>query len=101
MIEDICQILNDYKAEDVTVIDVRGKSSITDTIVICTGRSNTHINTLAKKLIEDGKSFDVKYTEGLDNSGWVVLDTGLSMIHIMSSEQREYYKIEDIWDIDF
>ena len=100
MINEICKILEDYKGEDITVIDVTGKSSITDTLVIATGRSRVHVGTMAEKIMEETNIIKIRYKEGLDSCEWVVLDADDAMIHLMTKEKREYYKIEDIWDVD-
>ena len=100
MITEVCKILEDYKAEDITVIDVAGKSSITDTLVIATGRSRVHVGTLAEKIMEETSILKIRYKEGLDSCEWVVLDADVAIIHLMTHEKRDYYRLEDIWDVD-
>ncbi len=95
----ILNCLDENKAEDVLFIDLIGKSSIADAMVIATGRSNRHVAALAQYLIEklkDEGHGKVK-AEGLTNADWVLLDAGDIIVHIFKPEVREFYQIERIW----
>lgn len=95
----IVQSLDDDKAEDIVSIDLAGKSSMADFMVICSGRSSRQVAALAEKLIERLKSqFGViAKIEGKDQGDWVLIDTGDVVIHIFRPEVREFYQLEKMW----
>ncbi len=91
--------LDEDKAEDVVQIDLRGKTSIGDYMVICSGRSSRQVVALAEKLVERlkhefGRSAKV---EGKDSGDWVLVDTGDVIVHIFRPEVREFYQLEKMW----
>ncbi|WP_247742844.1 ribosome silencing factor [Shimia sp. R9_1] len=91
--------LSEDKAEDVVQIDLRGKTSIGDYMVICSGRSSRQVVALAEKLVERlkhefGRSAKV---EGKDSGDWVLVDTGDVIVHIFRPEVREFYQLEKMW----
>ena len=91
--------LDEDKAEDVVQIDLRGKTSIGDYMVICSGRSSRQVTAIAEKLIERLKSEfgrDAK-VEGKDTGDWVLVDTGDVILHIFRPEVREFYQLEKMW----
>lgn len=94
--------LEDDKAEDLTVIDLTGKSSLADVMILASGRSTRHVSSLA-----DGISKRVKETsgqspkvEGLPNADWVLIDLGDIIIHLFRPEVRDFYNLEKIWADD-
>lgn len=91
--------LDDLKATEILAIDVRGKSSVTDDMIICTGTSSRHVSALAQKLIDDSKraGFETFGEEGKATADWVVVDFGPAMVHIMQRESREMYQLEKLW----
>lgn len=97
--KDIVKILDDGKAEDIKVIDLKGKSSMADYIVIASGTSSRHIYALAdnigKKLKADYKIKPI--VEGRAGSDWVVIDAYDVIIHIFHPDARAFYDIEEIW----
>ena len=91
--------LEDDKAEDITMIDLQGKSSIADIMVIASGRSARHVASIADHLaqtIKDTTGRPVKL-EGLPNADWVLLDMGDIIIHLFRPEVRAFYNLEKIW----
>ena len=91
--------LEDDKAEDITVIDLQGKSSIADIMIIASGRSARHVASIADHLaqtIKDTTGRPVKL-EGLPNADWVLLDLGDIIIHLFRPEVRAFYNLEKIW----
>ena len=90
----------EIQAEDIQVLDVKGISSVTDYMVICTGNSIPHIRAVIRD-IEKAifQKYGVKpvYSEGTSETRWVVLDYIDVMIHIMHQEMREFYALEDFW----
>jgi ribosome-associated protein len=97
--EVILTSLDEDKAEDVLCIDLEGKSSIADKMVIASGRSARHVAALAdhvsKKVKENG--FGNVKIQGLPNADWVLIDAGDIITHIFKPEVRAFYDIERIW----
>lgn len=97
--EYLIEKLDDLKATNIQHIDVRGKSSITDNMIICTGTSSRHVASLAQKLIDESKQAGIESfgEEGKATADWVVVDFGQAIVHIMQQESREMYQLEKLW----
>lgn len=95
----ILSSLEDDKAEDIVQIDLRGKSSIGDYMVVCSGRSSRQVAAIAEKLVERLKQefHRASRVEGKDTGDWVLIDTGDVIVHIFRPEVREFYQIEKMW----
>jgi len=93
--------LDDDKAEDVTVISLRGKSALADHMVVATGRSQRHVATLAEHLAERLKALGLARVpiEGLRLGEWVVVDCGDVIVHLFQAEARAHYGIEKMWSL--
>lgn len=94
-----CQTLDDKKAVDLRVLDVRGKSNLTDYLVIASGTSDPHLRALGGALQRQLKDDGVPIV-GAENdlkSGWVVVDAFDVMIHIFTPQMRELYRLEQLW----
>jgi ribosome-associated protein len=91
--------LEDDKAEDILAIDIRGKSSFADMLVIASGRSARHVAALADHVMRKLKDSGVKdvQIEGLPQADWVLVDAGDVVIHLFRPEVRAFYNIEKIW----
>nr|WP_232370114.1 ribosome silencing factor [Xenorhabdus lircayensis] len=91
--------LEDSKAQDIVSIDVRGKSSITDCMVICTGTSNRHLMSVADNLVDDCRQAGIMPmgVEGQGISDWIVVDLGEIMVHVMQEDSRRMYELEKLW----
>ncbi len=91
--------LDDLKGTDILTLDVRGKSSITDHMILCTGTSSRHVMSLAQKLIDESKQAGVETfgEEGKSTADWVVVDFGQAIVHIMQANSREMYQLEKLW----
>ncbi len=93
--------LEDDKAEDVIAIDLEGKSSVTDVMVIASGRSNRHVGAIADHILRKLK--DVGHgrakVEGLNTCDWVLIDAGDVIVHIFRPEVREFYDLEKMWSV--
>ena len=91
--------LDDDQAQDVVVIDLKGKSSIADTMVIASGRSTRQVASMAQKLAETVKQagFGPVRLEGLPAADWVLLDAGDVVVHIFRPEVRTFYNLERMW----
>lgn len=93
------QSLDDDKAENIVQIDLRGRSSMADYMVICSGRSARQVAAIADKLIERLKArFAITpRPEGREAADWVLIDAGDVVIHVFRPEVREFYQLEKIW----
>jgi ribosome-associated protein len=94
-----CQALDEKKAENVRVLDVSAKSSITDYLVLATGTSAPHLRALSMEL-EKALDADGVHLVGLETtqeSGWTVVDAFDVMIHLFSPEMRALYSLENLW----
>lgn len=95
----ITTALTEDKAEDMVEIDLRGKSSIGDFMVICSGRSSRQVTSMAEKLAEKlkqeyGRSSRI---EGKGAGDWVLIDAGDVIVHIFRPEVRDFYQLEKMW----
>lgn len=94
-------VLEDQKAEDIRCLDVTHLTSITDSMIIASGRSDRHVRALADALIERCGEAGRKAigVEGQQGGEWVLLDFGEVVVHLMLRRTREFYDIEKLWDI--
>ena len=102
LVEQILGWLDEAKAEDVIPINLAGKSSVGDFMVIASGRSARHVGAVADQLrrkLKDAGQGTVR-VEGTDNCDWVLLDTGDIIIHVFRPEVREFYNLEKMWQAD-
>lgn len=90
---------DDMKAQNITVLDVQGKSSITDFMIVCTGTSKRHVSSIADHVAKESKLAGLVPLgiDGQDLGEWVVLDMGSTIVHVMQEEQRELYQLEKLW----
>lgn len=102
LLERILKTLDDDKAEDVVQIDLRGKSSIGDYMVVASGRSTRQVSAMAEKLVDKLKQEYGLYSkiEGKDTGDWVLIDTADVVVHIFRPEVREFYQLEKMWQPD-
>lgn len=102
LLERILTSLDDDKAEDVVQIDLRGKSSIGDYMVVASGRSTRQVSAMAEKLVDKLKQEFGLYSkiEGKDAGDWVLIDTADVIVHIFRPEVREFYQLEKMWQPD-
>ena len=91
--------LDDMKAEDTVTIDLRGKSSIADYMIVTTGRANRHVGAIAENVVKELGEAGMKgvHVEGLPNCDWVLIDTGDIIVHVFRPEVRSFYSLEKMW----
>jgi len=94
--------LDSDKAEDIATIDLRGKTTIADYMIVANGRSSRQVSALANKLLDRLREKGVKSirVEGLAQGDWVVIDAGDVVIHLFRQEVRDFYNIEKIWGVE-
>lgn len=97
----IVERLDDDKAQDIVCIDLKGKSSVADTLIIASGRSHRHVGALADHVLRALKDsgFGKAKVEGLPTCDWVLIDAGDVVVHIFRPEVRSFYNIEKIWSL--
>lgn len=103
MLEAVKQSLDDDKALEPMVIDLEGKTSIADFMVVATGTSQRHIAAMAEKLVSRLKTMGHRHVlaEGLEDasSTWVLIDAGDVLVHLFRAETRAFYDIEKLWSV--
>lgn len=103
MLDIVLHSLDDAKAEDTVAIDIAGKSSLADHMVVTSGRSNRHVSAVADQVVKAlrDNGFGKPRIEGLPHADWVLVDGGDVIVHIFRPEVREFYNIEKMWQADF
>lgn len=93
--------LDDDKAEDIVTIDLDGRSSLADAIVIANGRSARHVSSIAEHLARRLKEagYGTRPVDGLQSGDWVLVDAGDVIVHIFRPEVRNYYDLEGMWSV--
>ncbi|HHL45706.1 MAG TPA: ribosome silencing factor [Gammaproteobacteria bacterium] len=100
MCELVVEALEDLKARDIKVLDVRGKSSITDMMIVASGTSDRQVRALADSVIEKVKQHNIQPlgVEGQQAGEWIVVDLVDVVVHVMLPEIRDFYNLEKLWD---
>jgi ribosome-associated protein len=95
--------LDDGKGNDIKTIDVQGKTSVADFMVIASGTSERHVNFLADHVVEavKKKKFKPLGIEGESVGDWVLVDLGDIIVHVMLPQTRAFYQLEKLWETDF
>ena len=98
-LEIVLASLDDSKAENITTINLQGKSSLGDYMVIASGRSSRHVSAAADHLITALKEAGLGFprVEGLNSADWVLIDAGDIIVHVFRPEVREFYNLEKMW----
>jgi ribosome-associated protein len=103
LIDLILDTLDDAKAEETVAVDITGKSSLADHMIVTSGRSQRHVGAVADQVItalrENG--YGKPRVEGLPHCDWVLVDAGDVILHIFRPEVREFYSLEKMWQADF
>jgi ribosome-associated protein len=95
----VINALENMKAKDITVIDVRDRSSVTDFMILATGTSKKHAQAVCDNASTDAKAKGLKPlgAEGRDSSDWMLLDLGDVIVHVMTEQARNFYDLERLW----
>lgn len=98
-IETVLASLDDSKAENIVSIDIQGKSSLADHMVVASGRSHRHVAAVAEHLIKALKEAGLgnAKVEGLASADWVLIDGGDVIVHVFRPEVRDFYQLEKMW----
>lgn len=94
--------LDERKGQQITILDVRDKTSFTDYMVLVTGTSNRHLMSMCEHVTEKVKENGVTPLglEGGPGADWVLLDVGDVIVHAMTAQAREFYQLEKLWSVD-
>jgi ribosome-associated protein len=103
LIDVILNCLDDAKAEQTIAVDITGKSSLADHMVVTSGRSQRHVGAVADQLVTALREagYGKPRIEGLPHCDWVLIDAGDVIVHVFRPEVREFYNIEKMWQADF
>jgi ribosome-associated protein len=101
LLETVHAAVEELKAKDVVEIDVRGKSSVTDFMVMASGTSSRHVKSIADEVVKFAKRLDVMPlgVEGELEAEWVLVDLGDVVVHVMLPRVREFYALERLWTV--
>lgn len=93
--------LDELKAHDITVCDVRGRTTIADFFVIATGTSSRHSQALSDKVVASSKHEGCHLigVEGYETSDWILVDLGDVVVHVMRASARQFYDLEGLWKV--
>ena len=91
--------IDDMKARNVIELNVEGKSTITDTMIVCSGNSKRHVISIADNLQVEIKQagHTLLSVEGKESGEWVLVDLGHIIVHVMQDETRDFYQLEKLW----
>jgi ribosome-associated protein len=95
----VLDCLEDMKAEDIVKIDLTGKTSIGDYMVVASGRSQRHVASVADRVVKDVELAGIPRVrvEGMRQADWVLIDAGDVIVHVFRPEVREFYNLEKMW----
>lgn len=98
----VVEALEDMKAQNITVIDVRGKTSITDFMIIASGTSDRHVKSIAESVAFKAKQQGepAMGQEGVTDGEWALIDLNGVVVHVMQSKVRDFYQLERLWNVD-
>lgn len=95
----LLQALDEIQATEVVTIDVSKQTSVTDYMIICSGRSSRHIKAIADLVLEHMKATGLRALSehGIESGEWALIDFGDIILHIMQPETRAFYNLEELW----
>lgn len=96
----VVDIASDKQASDIVLLDTRDVCSFADYFVICTGESTRQIKAIADAITDTLKKAHIHplHEEGTPDSGWILLDYGSLIVHVFGSFQRDYYRLDQLWE---
>jgi ribosome-associated protein len=99
LLKTVVDAVEDKKAQNPVVLDIRGLSVIADYFIICSGNSETQVQAISREVREKAWKIGLepKPMEGFDDARWVLIDLGDIVVHVFHKEEREYYNLEKLW----
>ncbi len=99
LLETLLHSLDETQANDVTTIDVSNQTTVTDFMIVCSGRSSRHVKAIAQQIMEHMKAAGMPALgyHGLASGDWALIDFGDFVVHVMQPESRAFYNIEGLW----
>ena len=98
----VVDALEELKAQNLTVLDVRSIANFTDLMIVASGTSNRHVKSLADKVVEKCRLAGQRPlgVEGEHEAEWVLVDLGDIVVHVMLPQTRDFYNLEKLWTVD-
>lgn len=95
----VAEVVDDIKASDLLVLDLRDLASFTDYLVICTGNSDRHVQAIVDAIRDKLRAIDVRplHTEGYEQATWVLVDFVDFLVNVFTPETRDFYQLERVW----
>lgn len=95
----VAQAIEDLKASDILLLDVRKLTGMTDEMLICSGRSSRHVKSIADKAVDASTQAGCKplHYQGGEEGEWALVDFGSLILHVMQPETRAFYDLESLW----
>ena len=95
----VIEKIEDLKGRDIVDLDVTGKSSVTDNMLVCSGNSKRHVVSIAENVVKETKlaGHPPMSIEGQETGDWVLVDLGDIIVHVMQDEARDFYQLEKLW----
>ena len=102
LLKAVQEVLDDRKGHNIVTLDVRGKTSFTDYMIVVTGTSDRHLKSLCDYVVEKAKELGFKPLgiEGDLGSDWVLLDLADIIVHAMTAQARGFYQLEKLWSVE-
>ncbi|WP_462319874.1 ribosome silencing factor [Halochromatium sp.] len=96
----VVEVLNDMKARDISVMDVRGKTAVTDFMIVASGTSDRHVKAIAETVAYKAKEAGEAPlgTEGVQEGEWALVDLNGVVVHLMLPKVRDFYSLERLWN---
>lgn len=100
MLKKLLKSLDDIQAMDIKVLDVHKQTTITDYMIIASGRASRHVKAIAQKVMEDMKAAGVPSisSTGMESGDWALIDFGDFILHVMQPDSRQFYNLEGLWE---